>query len=203
MHLEHELLWRFIPLLHAGIFGTLAVVGRIVFAYGVGRNALSFSSSGSVRDYVARHFYVWLPVVDGAFLVFYAVTGNPGPWIVKGLAAVEAIRWCGVACLFIALIWVVAAQSAMGASWRMGVDDQVRTDLITSGPFAVSRNPIYLGVRLTLFGQVLLVQTWPVLLCFVVCDLLAQIQVRFEEVHMSNLYPAEYAAYCARVRRWL
>lgn len=203
MHLTHELLWRFIPLFHAGLFGTLAVVGRIVFAIGAGRNSLSFSNGSSVRDYVARHFYVWLPVMDGAFLVFYAVTGDPGPMIIKELAAFQAIRWCGVACLFIALIWVVAAQSAMGASWRMGVDDQVRTELVTSGPFAVSRNPIYLGIRLSLFGQVLLVQTWPVLLCFVVCDILAQLQVRFEEAHMRVLDPADYAAYCARVRRWL
>ncbi|WNC95080.1 methyltransferase [Paraburkholderia sp. FT54] len=63
----------------------------------------------------------------------------------------------------------------------MGVDDQVRTELVTSGPFAMSRNPIYLGIRLSVFGQVLLVQTWPVLLCFVVCDILAQIQVRLHK----------------------
>jgi protein-S-isoprenylcysteine O-methyltransferase Ste14 len=203
MHLKHELLWRFIPLLHAGIFATLAVVGRIVFAYGTGRHSLSFSSSSSVRDYVARHFYVWLPLVDGALLIFYAVTGDHGPLIIKGLAAIQIIRWCGVACLFVALIWVVAAQSAMGASWRMGVDEQMPTELVTLGPFSVSRNPIYLGIRLSLFGQVLLVQAWPTLLCFVVGDLLAQIQARFEEAHMRALYPARYAAYCSRVRRWL
>jgi protein-S-isoprenylcysteine O-methyltransferase Ste14 len=107
--------------------------------------------------------------------MFARTTGDPGPMIIKGLVAVQAIRWCVVACLFVALIWVVAAQSAMGASWRMGVDDQVRTELVTSDPFAVSRNPIYLGIRLSVFGQVLLVQTWPVLMCFVVCDILAQI----------------------------
>ena len=203
MHLKHELLWRFIPLFHAGIFATLAVVGRIAFAYGKGRHSLAFSSSGSVRDYVARHLYLWLPVLDGSFLIFYAVTGEPGPTIVQKLAAIEAIRWCGVACLFIALIWVIAAQTTMGASWRMGIDDKERTELVTRGPFSVSRNPIYLGIRLSLFGQLLLVQTWPVLLCFIVCDLLAQIQARFEEAHMHALYPATYPDYCARVRRWL
>jgi protein-S-isoprenylcysteine O-methyltransferase Ste14 len=30
-----------------------------------------------------------------------------------------------------------------GASWRIGVDPDERTTLVTSGPFAIARNPIF------------------------------------------------------------
>jgi protein-S-isoprenylcysteine O-methyltransferase Ste14 len=34
------------------------------------------------------------------------------------------------------------AQLAMGDSWRIGVDESEKTELVTAGPFAVVRNPI-------------------------------------------------------------
>jgi protein-S-isoprenylcysteine O-methyltransferase Ste14 len=203
MYLQQQILWRLAPLVHAGIFAALAVGRRLMVARGNNRTSVAFSRSESARDYVARHFYLWLPIADAAFLIFYAVTGNPGPAIVDNFSGAEAVRRFGAVSLVVSLIWVVISQSSMGASWRMGVDERERTELVTTGPFAVSRNPVYLGVRLSLLGQVLLIQTWPAVLFFAVCDLLAQIQVRFEEAHMEASYPESYAAYRSRVRRWI
>jgi protein-S-isoprenylcysteine O-methyltransferase Ste14 len=38
------------------------------------------------------------------------------------------------------------------ASWRIGIDQSHRTNLVQSGVFSLSRNPIFLGMMLTLFG---------------------------------------------------
>jgi protein-S-isoprenylcysteine O-methyltransferase Ste14 len=38
------------------------------------------------------------------------------------------------------------AQLNMGPSWRIGVDDSERPELVTSGPFRLIRNPIYTGL---------------------------------------------------------
>jgi len=49
----------------------------------------------------------------------------------------------------------VAAQSQMDTAWRIGIDDRP-TQLVTGGLFALSRNPIFSGMFLTLAGVVLI-----------------------------------------------
>ena len=102
-----------------------------------------------------------------------------------------------------ALVWVVLAQGAMGKSWKMGVDDAADGELCTSGLFAYSRHPVYTGIRVTMFAQLLVIGSWPALCLWVVSELLVQLQARFEEEAMQAAHGALYEHYCVRVRRWL
>lgn len=56
------------------------------------------------------------------------------------------------------------AQIAMGASWRIGVDPDERTELVMDGPFAVVRNPIFAAMLPTALGLTLLVPSWVAIL---------------------------------------
>jgi protein-S-isoprenylcysteine O-methyltransferase Ste14 len=200
----NEILWRYVPLLHALMFGTVAVSSRIFLAWKRGiSNPVSFTFEDDAQNWLARGFYVWLPAADGAFLVVYSPTGAHGPFVLEGLTNHHVIQWIGVVCLVVSLVWVVGSQAAMGNSRRMGVNDNARTELITGGPFAISRHPAYLGIRGTMTGQLLVLPTWPVLVFWVVSELLVQMQARFEEMRMLGMHETRYAAYCARVRRWL
>ena len=40
----------------------------------------------------------------------------------------------------------------MGRSWRIGVEEGERTDLVTGGPFAIVRNPIYASMLPAFLG---------------------------------------------------
>jgi len=91
----------------------------------------------------------------------------------------------------------------MGRSWKMGVDDAADGELCTSGLFAYSRHPVYTGIRVTMFAQLLVIGSWPALCIWVVSEFLAQLQARFEEEAMEAAHGALYVRYCARVRRWL
>lgn len=199
----NEIFWRYVPLVHALIFGAAAVSTRIflVLRRGVS-NPVSFTFGDDAKNWVARGFYVWLPATDGAFVIVYSVTGAHGPFVLDGWLDHQVIQWIGVGCLVVSLIWVVWSQAAMGNSWRMGVNDNARTELIVHGPFAISRHPIYLGIRGSMTGQFLVLPTWPVLVFWVVSELLVQMQARFEEMRMLSMHGTRYAGYCARVRRW-
>jgi len=85
----------------------------------------------------------------------------------------------------------------------MGVDDAADGELCTSGLFAYSRHPVYTGIRVTMFAQLLVIGSWPALCIWVVSEFLAQLQARFEEEAMEAAHGALYVRYCARVRRWL
>ena len=76
--------------------------------------------------------------------------------------------------------------------------------LVTTGLFAWSRNPMYLGFALCSVGFGTALGSMPaLLLAAVFCVTLDRWYVRFEEAIMQDTFGAEYEAYRARVRRWL
>jgi protein-S-isoprenylcysteine O-methyltransferase Ste14 len=96
------------------------------------------------------------------------------------------------------------AQIAMGTSWRIGVDPAERTDLVTSGPFALVRNPIFSAMLPTALGLVLLVPSWVAIAGLVGLLLALELQVRVvEEPYLLRVHGATYADYARRVGRFV
>ena len=81
--------------------------------------------------------------------------------------------------------------------------DRAAKVLMTSGAFALSRNPIYLGEALALLGAGLLTNRLSVAIVapafLVAVTLLA---VRREEAHLARRFGEAYEQYCERVGRW-
>jgi protein-S-isoprenylcysteine O-methyltransferase Ste14 len=75
--------------------------------------------------------------------------------------------------------------------------------LVRKGVFDLSRNPIFLGMMLTLLGLFLVIPNAVTLLAFVLGVVLIQIQVRLEEAFLSGAHGEDYADYRRYVRRWL
>lgn len=109
----------------------------------------------------------------------------------------------GVVLLIVSLVWILAAQAQMGNSWRIGVDEDVKTELVREGIFSLSRNPIFLGMRLVLLGFFLVIPNALSLAIWILGDVLIQTQVRLEEEHLTKLHKAEYEEFCRQVRRWI
>jgi protein-S-isoprenylcysteine O-methyltransferase Ste14 len=139
-----------------------------------------------------------------AVVTLHALSPDAASWL-GSYRVLEArtVRVVGWVLLFAALAWLLAAQVQMGASWRIGIDSQHRTALVQGGLFAISRNPIFLAMRVTLLGLFLVLPSAATLSLLVAGEILMQVQVRLEEEHLASLHGAEYAAYCQRVRRWL
>ena len=111
----------------------------------------------------------------------------------------QAIGWL----LFLGgLVVSLVAQAQMGASWRVGIDDRP-TLLVTEGLFAVSRNPIFFGMFLTLAGVVLIAPAPWTLIGSAVALILVSLQVRLEERNLVKLHGAAYTAYAAQVGRFV
>ena len=74
---------------------------------------------------------------------------------------------------------------------------------LVRGLFARSRNPIFLGMRVSLLGFFFLLPNAVTLLTLVLGEVLVQLQVRLEEDFLTKAQGDAYRAYCRRVRRWL
>src|SRR3979411_1543442 len=74
--------------------------------------------------------------------------------------------------------------------------------LVTGGPYAFSRHPVYLGEIITAIGVNLATAGWPSALAvvyFVICEVL---RMRWEEGVLARAFPLEYPAYAQRVPRY-
>jgi protein-S-isoprenylcysteine O-methyltransferase Ste14 len=130
-----------------------------------------------------------------------ALAGVLGP---IGLFDHDWLRWIGAAVALGGLILVLAAQTTMGASWRIGVDQAEVTDLVTAGLFSVTRNPIFLGMLIFWLGMAALVPSALSLVAFVVALLAVEAQVRLvEEPYLIRTHGAAYLAYASRTGRLL
>jgi len=110
----------------------------------------------------------------------------------------------GVVLAVLGTIATLLAQHAMGTSWRIGVDAAERTALVTDGPFALVRNPIFAAMLPTSLGIVLLVPNVVALVGFVALVAALQIQTRaVEEPYLVATHGAAYRDYAARVGRFL
>jgi protein-S-isoprenylcysteine O-methyltransferase Ste14 len=112
-------------------------------------------------------------------------------------------QYIGLGLMIIALIWVIIAQFQMKNSWRIGIDNTMKTDLIIHGLFRFSRNPIFLGMTVSLVGFFLVVPTVIALTFLLIGSILMQIQIRLEEECLIKEHGQIYLAYKNRVKRML
>ncbi|MHB1676157.1 MAG: methyltransferase family protein [Sulfuriferula sp.] len=76
--------------------------------------------------------------------------------------------------------------------------------LVTRGPFAYSRNPIYVAdALLYLAVTVLMGSLWPLVFAPLIWLIMRYAVIAHEEAHLRAKFGADYLAYCERVRRWL
>jgi protein-S-isoprenylcysteine O-methyltransferase Ste14 len=113
------------------------------------------------------------------------------------------VAWIGVGLCFTGLLVLFISLVSFGKSFRVGIDVDKPDELVTTGIFAISRNPIYVGFALVLIGQFLVFPNWVPLVYLVAGALLFHRQVLREEEFMRQHYGHEYTEYCRRVRRYV
>jgi protein-S-isoprenylcysteine O-methyltransferase Ste14 len=109
----------------------------------------------------------------------------------------------GVLLLFGGTAFMVAAQLRLGASWRVGIDEGASPGLVTAGLYRLSRNPIFLGIFVTLAGLVVLLPTWISLAVLIGTIVSIRYQVLAEEAYLTSTYGDAYRGYAGRVGRFL
>ncbi|WP_430409264.1 methyltransferase family protein [Kordia sp.] len=105
--------------------------------------------------------------------------------------------------LFLSLIVVWISQSQMANSWRIGIDENNKTKLVTNGMFSISRNPIFLGIMIANIGLFLVIPNAFTLLITSLSTISINTQIRLEEEFLKREFENDYLEYAKKVRRWI
>lgn len=198
------MLLRLLPLIGATLF-----VGSICWRTWL--HARRYGSSGIV---LFRSWRKGQNIRDGLLLVLVL--------LVLGQAVVAAVRpdsivalgmisgWAGAlrqtvgaAVLCGGVILMILGQIQLGSSWRIGIEEGARPGLVTTGLYSFCRNPIFLGMLVTLTGYTLLLPTWLSLVMLVGTFIGNRQQVMAEEAYLLRAYGDDYRAYARQVGRFL
>ncbi len=96
------------------------------------------------------------------------------------------------------------AQLTMGDSWRIGVDPDERTELVTRGPYRAVRNPIFTFMVLAVVGLALLTPNVLALVAVAALVAAVEIQVKLvEEPYLERVHGDAYRRYRARTWRFV
>jgi protein-S-isoprenylcysteine O-methyltransferase Ste14 len=109
------------------------------------------------------------------------------------------VRGLGLALLLASTAFALWARRSLGTSWsinpRVGGDHRLRT----SGPYAVTRHPIYTGLLGMLIGSGLLAGLGEWLVVIVAALIGIELKIRMEERLLLAAFPDEYPRYRERV----
>jgi len=130
---------------------------------------------------------------------FYVATGRPEA------ADYTAHSWAVIlgAILFCTAMWVFRrTHKALGRNWSITLQIREKHELISHGPYAFVRHPMYTSFLLMALGQVFLLANWVVGLAGVIgFAVLFFLRVDKEERMMLEIFGPEYRAYMDRTKR--
>lgn len=144
---------------------------------------------------------MWPPVAVGGPLGLGLLLS---PWVGDPLAASSLTVGSGWLLLVAFMVWNGWALVTMARHRTALLPGGATTTVIDSGPFARSRNPLYLGLLAGAAGVGLLAGSlWALIALPVEWALLRWGAVVPEERYLAAKFGAAYAEYSSRVPRWL
>ena len=91
----------------------------------------------------------------------------------------------------------------MKDSWRAGIPDKDKTELVTSGIYRFSRNPAFLGFDMMYFGVLLMYCNLLTGFFTAFAVVMLHLQILQEEKYLAGVFGKEYREYRKRVFRYL
>ena len=107
--------------------------------------------------------------------------------------------WTGFGLTLVGLLFSVWARNHLGKNWSQVVAIKEGQQLITSGPYAFVRHPIYSGLLLA-FGSAVALGQWRGLLAVALVFGVLWRKISLEEKWLRVQFGDSYDSYCRRVR---
>lgn len=185
-----------LPILMMILFLLIVIVGRIVFQFILtGNSGIRSGTRLSTKKEMFISFLMFGVVGVQAVLAWMLSVSRFDVQVELGATA----TWLGIALCISGIFFSSYAQWAMGKEWRIGVDPNEKTKLVTTGIYKSIRNPIYTGCIVHGAGLLLLAPH----VLFLMTGLVGYFAVRayvkdIEEPYLLTLHGNSYRQYMSQ-----
>ena len=185
------------------LFGGMIVM-QIYFASQVRQAGERVSAD---REAIQREGW-WYAVVRAigslaliAFLVLYAISPS---WMNALFVPIPVwLRWVGVVLGVVSFVLYAWSQASLGKGWSPHLQMREEHGLITTGPYARIRHPLYLALLGFLTSIALTTANWFFIALLIVSIVVLALRVPKEEQMMVEEFGEEYEKYIERTGRFI
>ena len=137
-------------------------------------------------------------MVFAIVIVLLSTRRIPLPWLYRELWPAGLWPfWVGAAVTVAGLLFAVWARVHLGRNWSRSVTIKQDHELISSGPYAVVRHPIYTGILAGFLGTAIAISEVRGFIAAALVFLVFWAKLRLEEQWMRSEFGETYAAYAS------
>jgi len=143
--------------------------------------------------------------VAGILMIAAAVSYSVGlPFVTRFTAPIPfGVRVCFVPLAIVNIPLLVIVLRALGRQWSTNLEIQPKHRLITTGPYARVRHPLYAMIFLTMFALAGIASNWLLIVPALTAATTIYLRIPEEERMMVKEFPEDYPAYMKRTGRIL
>ena len=129
-------------------------------------------------------------------IILLSTTRIPLPWLYLHLWPGGLWpSWLGATVMVAGLLFAVWAREHLGSNWSRSVTIKQGHELITSGPYAVVRHPIYTGILAGFLGTAIALSQVRGFIGLILICLIFWVKLRMEEQWMRSQFGETYGTY--------
>jgi len=187
---------QLLPLIMMIILLLIIILGRVALQFIlVGDSGVRSGTRLRTKREMFISFLMFGVVVVQTILAWFYSTSSLKPQIELGIFSIGI----GLTLCIIGIAFSSYAQYKMGKEWRIGVDPDEKTELVTTGIYKRIRNPIYTGCIIHGTGLIILAPH----LLFLITGLVGYYAVRayvqdIEEPYLIDLHGDKYRQYMSQ-----
>ena len=161
----------------------------------------AFATKQSIyKERTAQRLRYVIPILLG-WLLLAKGQRLSDPLNYRVIPHVDALAWIGAILCIAGLIFCVWARFTLGRNWSGVVTLKGGHELITSGPYALVRHPIYTGLLIMFVATEIVLGHVAGMIGLPLVFVSFWIKLGYEEKLMLEKFPLEYEAYSRRVKR--
>lgn len=113
------------------------------------------------------------------------------------------IKVAGIVLGIAGVVFFGLAVFTMRDSWRAGIPEEDKTELVTKGIFGISRNPAFLGFDLVYVSILCCFFNWVLLFFTLLAIVMLHLQIKHEEKFLTTIFGEQYTNYMHQTNRYL
>lgn len=197
------MIYKIAVIVYVILYSVIAIGVRSYILYrNTGINPLKKMGQGGIQGINERVLMFGAAIIPVIAIAYVYSSNNYSYFVPITYLEIDIVRQVGIVLMILGSVASIIAQFQMGNSWRIGINKNETTQLVTKGFYRYSRNPIYVGLIISFIGFFMILPNAITLCCLAMSVPSIAIKIRLEEAYLKEKQGETFVKYMESVNRW-